>query len=199
MNRLQAIPERIDAIAVGASAGGAAALAMLLSSIPECAAVSVFIVLHLPRNRESLLVSIFEKRCPLALREAHDKDAIERGCVYFAPPDYHLLIDDGPQFALSIDEPVCYSRPSIDVLFQSAAAVYRQRLLGVVLTGANDDGAAGLKTITDAGGIAIVQDPSTAYSSFMPSAALQAVPDATVLTLEEIAQVMKTIRTEVCE
>jgi two-component system chemotaxis response regulator CheB len=190
-------PAGIEAIAIGASAGGAEALSTLLSRMPAHAGVSLFVVLHLPRNRPSLLVEIFRKRCALTLYDAFDKQPIERDSVYFAPPDYHMLVDEGPCIALSIDAPVCFSRPSIDVLFQSAAAVYRERLLGIVLTGANDDGAAGLRAIRDAGGATIVQDPADARVSIMPAAALQRVPEAAVMSLDAIADVLMKLRSEV--
>ena len=138
---------RIEAIAVGTSAGGVEALSILLPALPSNLAAAVFIVVHLPRERPSLLVEIFQPRCGLPVREAEDKGIVEPGTIYFAPPDYHLLIDKGPQLALSADEPVHYCRPSVDVLFESAADVYGERLLGIILTGANEDGASGLAAI----------------------------------------------------
>ncbi|MEP6938850.1 MAG: chemotaxis protein CheB [Rudaea sp.] len=197
MPSLARFPETIDAIVLGASAGGAEALGVLLSSLPARTAASLFVVLHLPRNRPSLLVDIFARRCALNLREAEDKDPVEPGTVYFAPPDYHMLIEEGPCIALSVDAPVRYSRPSIDALFESAAAVYRERLLGIILTGANDDGAAGLVAVHEAGGLAIVQDCASARAAFMPAAAKQSVPSAKVLSLDEIANLFKTIQPEV--
>lgn len=197
MAELTRIPERIEAIVIGASAGGAEALGILLASLPARARVSLFIVLHLPRNRPSLLVEIFSRRCPLVLREAHDKDLVERGTVYFAPPDYHLLIDEGPSVALSVDAPVRFSRPSIDALFETASAIYRERLLGIILTGANDDGSAGLQAVHAAGGLTVVQNGAGAKAAFMPEAAKQRVPAALVLSLDAIAQLLKTIPSEV--
>lgn len=197
MPRLSRIPERIDAIVLGASAGGAEALGMLLSGLPSGAVASLFVVLHIPRNRPSLLVDIFAKRCALKLCEAQDKEPVARGTVYFAPPDYHMLIDEGPCIALSIDAPVCFSRPAIDPLFETAAAIYRDRLLGIILTGANEDGAAGLRAVHDAGGLAIVQDVASAKSSTMPAAAKHSVPAAAELALEDIRNLLKTLKTEV--
>ena len=197
MTSLARIPQRIAAVVLGASAGGAEALGMLLSGLPSGAAASLFVVLHIPRNRPSLLVDIFAKRCALKLREAQDKEPVAPGTVYFAPPDYHMLIDEGPSIALSVDEPVCFSRPAIDPLFESAAAIYRDRLLGIILTGANEDGAAGLRAVHDAGGLAVVQHIASAKSSYMPAAAKHSVPAAAELALEEIRNLLKTLKTEV--
>src|SRR5215510_9745965 len=113
---------------------------MVLPALPACLVAPVFVVLHIPREKPSLLVDIFTPKCELPVREAEDKQPIEPGTVYFAPPDYHLLIDEGPALALSSDEAVHFSRPSIDVLFESAADVYGARLLGIILTGASEDG-----------------------------------------------------------
>jgi two-component system chemotaxis response regulator CheB len=186
---------RIDAIVVGTSAGGIEALSVLLPALPAGLLATVMVVIHLPRDRPSLLVEIFRSRCALRVEEAGDKQPVEPGVIYFAPPDYHLLIDResgvGPVLALSSDEPVQYSRPSIDVLFESAADVYGERLLGVVLTGANQDGAAGLAAVRAAGGVAAVQRPDSAGSSMMPTAALARVPDADfVLTIDQLAALL---------
>lgn len=181
---------RFDAIVIGASAGGVEALSVLLPALSPAFDAPVFVVLHLPRDRPSLLVELFRRKCALQVREAQDKEPPRPGTVYFAPPDYHLLIDSGPQMALSVDAPVHFSRPSIDVLFESAADVYRGRLLGIVLTGANDDGADGLHAVLRAGGVAWVQDPRTAHMALMPSAAIARNPGATVLALAAIATLL---------
>jgi len=135
-----AIKERIDAIVVGGSAGAVEALAILLPALPRHLQAAVFIVLHLPREHPSLLVEIFRSKCSLPVKEAEDKEPVQAGTVYFAPPDYHLLLDRGPQLSLSVDEPVHFSRPSVDVLFESAADLYGARLMGIILSGANADG-----------------------------------------------------------
>lgn len=196
MTALQPLNHRVDAIVIGTSAGGIEALSILLPALPKELRAAVLIVLHLPRERPSLLVEIFQPKCVLPVREAHDKEPIVRGTVYFAPPDYHLLVDDGPQLALSADEPVHYSRPSIDVLFESAAHCYRQRLLGIILTGANEDGAAGLAAVHQAGGTTIVQQPQTAHARVMVESALKRSPVDLVLTLEEIAGLLRTLIAE---
>jgi len=152
--------------------------------------VPISIVLHLPRDKPSLLAEIFARKCALPVREAEDKESVARGTVYFAPNDYHLLIDRGPQFALSADEPVHHSRPSIDVLFESAAEIYGSRLLGIILTGANRDGASGLAAIHDCGGMTIVQQPETASAPQMAMAALELRPVDWVLPLEQIADLL---------
>jgi two-component system, chemotaxis family, protein-glutamate methylesterase/glutaminase len=189
--------DRIDAVAIGASAGGVEALALLLPAVPATLRAAILIVLHLPRERASVLAEIFSSKCARPVREAVDKEPVEPGTVYFAPPDYHLLVDKagpaGAQLALSADDLVNFSRPSIDVLFESAADVYGQRLLGIILTGANHDGAAGLAAVHDAAGITVVQHPDTAQSSLMPMAAIKRSPVDYVLTLEQIAELLRTL------
>lgn len=182
---------RIDAVVMGASAGGIEALSVLLPALPAATRAAVIVVLHLPRDRRSLLVDIFGPKCALPVIEAADKEPISDGTIYFAPPDYHLLVDAGPQLALSVDAPVHYSRPSIDVLFQSAADCYGERLLGIVLTGGNQDGAAGLADIQRAGGLTIVQSPSDAQMPLMPESALALTTPDFVLPLHEIAAFLR--------
>lgn len=172
-------------VAVGASAGGLAALSTLLAALPAGFGGSVVIVQH--RRRDStLLCSLLQAVSALPVSEAVDKEPIEPGRVYVAAPDYHLLIEPG-YFSLSTDDPVRYSRPSIDVMLTSAAEAYGPAVLGVVLTGANADGALGLRRIVDAGGRAVVQDPATAEAPAMPAAAQRLVPEAVVLPLEALA------------
>ncbi len=189
------IPRHIEAIAIGASAGGIDALPVLLPALPASLAAAVFIVLHLPRERPSLLTEIFRGQCALPVREAEDKDAALPGTIYFAPPDYHLLIETGPRIALSIDAPVHHSRPSIDVLFESAADVYAQRLMGIILTGANEDGSDGFEAIRRAGGMTIAQDPAEALATRMILSALSRGPADLVLPLERIAALLRSLGT----
>ncbi len=193
MRDVEALQGRIDAIAIGTSAGGVEALSILLPALPAGLRASVFIVLHLPRERPSLLAEIFTPKCALKVKEAEDKMRVEPGTVYFAPPDYHLLLDGGPQLALSIDELVHFSRPSIDVLFESAADIYGERLMGIILTGANDDGAAGLAAIHRAGGVTIVQEPDSAQVPLMVLAALRRTAADFVLPLEGIAGLLQAL------
>jgi two-component system chemotaxis response regulator CheB len=193
MSELGSLFGRIDAIVIGASAGGIEALMMLLPGLSATLTIPIFIVLHLRRDRPSLLADIFARKCPLPVCEAQDKEPVQPGTVYFAPPDYHLLIDEGPRLALSSDEPLNYSRPSIDVLFESAADFYGQRLLGIILTGANADGAAGLAAVSNAGGITIVQQPHSAQVKSMVVSALNRNPASCVLELEEISALLATL------
>ncbi|MDB6060312.1 MAG: CheB methylesterase [Verrucomicrobiaceae bacterium] len=178
----------IDAIVIGASSGGVEAISALLPALTETMRVSIFIVLHVPRDRPSGLVELFNYKCVLPVREAQDKEPVENGTVYIAPPDYHLLLDKGPRLALSCDEPVHYSRPAIDCLFESAADIYQNRLLGIILTGGNEDGAAGLAAVKNAGGVTIVQQPDTAQMSVMPAAALKRCTPDFVLPLVDIVK-----------
>lgn len=180
----------IEAVTIGASAGGVEALLALLAALRPGSKLAVYVVLHLPPDRRSLLVEIFSPRCALPVREAEDKEPVVPGTVYIAPPDYHLLIDNGPLLSLSIDQAVHHSRPSIDVLFESAAEVHRERLMGIILTGGNVDGAAGLLAVQRAGGITVVQRPDTALAPTMPASALQIVAADHVLPIKGIAELL---------
>jgi two-component system chemotaxis response regulator CheB len=187
--------ERVDAVVIGASAGGIDGLLLVLPALPAALPVPVCVVLHLPRERPSLLVDIFAAKCSLKVKEAEDKEPALPGTVYFAPPDYHLLLDSGPQLALSADEPVHFSRPSIDVLFESAADVFAQRLFGVLLTGASEDGAAGLAAVRHAGGVTAVQQPSGSYESQMALSALRLGAPDFLLPLRGIAELLASLGT----
>jgi two-component system chemotaxis response regulator CheB len=191
-----ALQRRVEAIVIGASAGGIEALSVLLPALPKTLRASVFVVLHLPRDRPSLLVEIFAPRCPLPIREAEDKEPAAPGTVYFAPPDYHLLLERDRRLALSTDDPVHFSRPSIDVLFESAAEVYGERLLGIILTGANEDGADGLQAVHRAGGLTVVQQPDTAHVPLMVMSALKRTQADFVLPLERISDLLGSLTGE---
>ena len=175
------------AIVIGASAGAVDAMLLVLSKLPADFALPIIIVVHMPPDKESVLAELLRARSKIKVREAEDKEQIEAGTAYLAPPDYHLLVEQDGYLSLSSDEPVLYSRPSIDVLFETAADAYGEGLIGVILTGANSDGARGLKKIVEAGGTALVQDPNTAYATAMPEAAIKAAFSAEILNLEEIA------------
>jgi len=181
----------LDAVVIGASAGGIEALSALLPSIPATCQASFFIVVHLPRQRHSLLPEIFAPKCALPVVEAQDKEPVKPGTVYFAPPDYHLLLDEGPTLSLSVDDLVHYSRPSVDVLFETAAEVYGPRLLGILLSGANQDGAVGLEAVKQAGGVTLAQDPNTAQASAMPEAAVKRGAAQHVLNLEQLVAYLR--------
>lgn len=178
---------RPHAVVIGASAGAIDALSKLLPLLPASLPAPILIVVHLSPKQPSLLREIFSERCLLKVCEVQDKVPLENGAVYFAPPDYHLLVEHGGTLALSIEEPVNYSRPSIDVLFESAAEVYGPHLLGIVLTGASRDGAHGAAEIRRHGGIVAVQDPRTAESALMPLAAIETADPQFVGTLTELA------------
>ena len=175
-----------ELVVVGCSWGGLAALGRLLDHLPEDVDLPIVVAQHRgPDSLRGAFEATLRRGRPRPVVEVEDKDAIAPGRVYLAPPDYHLLVEPG-SFALSVDERVQHARPSIDVLFESAADAYGERVIGVVLTGANADGAAGLARIAERGGAAIVQDPATAEAPEMPTAALAAAPAATVLPLERI-------------
>ena len=182
--------QQVEAVVIGASAGGVQALSALSAALPADLRVPCFVVIHLPRESPSLLPEIFSAHCKRPVGEAQDKESVQAGTVYIAPPDYHLLLDRGPTLALSTDELVHYSRPSIDVLFESAADVYGKGLLGIILTGWNQDGADGLQAVHRAGGLTIVQNPDTAEAPVMPQAALARTPVHYILNLEEIAALL---------
>lgn len=176
-----------EAVVIGASAGALEALSVILPALPPQYGLPVMIVVHTPPDKKSLLAELFQGKSAIKVVEAEDKEPLCGGTVYFAPPDYHLLVEADKSLALSHDEPVLYSRPSVDVLFESAADAYGPALVAVILTGANQDGARGLKAVVDAGGRAVVQRPDEAYASAMPEAAIALCPTASVLSLEEIA------------
>lgn len=161
-----------DAIVIGTSAGGLSVLFMILEALPEHFAVPVIIVQHRSKDERTLLEEVVQPRCRIRIKQADEKEKIESGTVYFAPANYHLLIEQDKTFSLSSDVHVNFSRPSIDVLFESAARVYRNRLLAIIMTGANSDGAAGMETIRKTGGTTIAQDPESAQFPFMPQAAV---------------------------
>ena len=187
--------QSIKAVVIGASAGGVQALLQILPSLPASYPLPVLIVVHVPPDRDNALVSLFQARCQIQVREAEDKEPILPGLVYFAPSDYHLLVEKDGTLSLSSDELVNHSRPSIDVLLESAADAFGPELVGVILTGANDDGARGLQAVVEAGGVAIVEDPAEAYASAMPAASLRASPSAKAMKVAAIASYVSSLGT----
>jgi two-component system, chemotaxis family, protein-glutamate methylesterase/glutaminase len=171
-----------EAVVIGGSAGSVAALGELLPGLPKNFP-PVMVVVHVLPSSTHPLANVYAPRCAMRVIEAEPGSPIEPGNVYFAPADYHLLVEPSRQLSLSIEPPVHFSRPAIDVLFESAAVAFGPGLVGVVLTGASPDGALGLRAVADRGGRAIVQDPATAEMSIMPAAALAAVPEARVVGL----------------
>jgi two-component system chemotaxis response regulator CheB len=180
-----------EALVIGASAGGTRALAELLPTVPPDARVPLVIVLHLSPNRASLLPELFSSRCAARVLEPEDKQPVSAGTIWFAPANYHLLIETDRTFSFSVDEPVNFSRPSIDVLFESAADVFGSKLCGIVLTGANEDGAAGAAAIRQRGGLVVAQDPETAQAKQMPRAAIARANPQIIGSLPEIAQLIR--------
>lgn len=175
-----------EIVVVGTSWGGLSALRELIVRLPGTLGVPVVVIQHRHKQSDHLLTTLLQDETSLCVCEVEDKAPMTAGNVYVAPADYHLFIEPG-FFSLSMDEPVRFSRPSIDVTFESAADAYGARAVGVVLTGANADGAVGLRRIVSRGGLAFVQTPATAESPTMPQAAINAVPEARVLTIAEIA------------
>jgi two-component system chemotaxis response regulator CheB len=179
-----------DLVAIGTSWGGLSALRTILGGLPAELDAAVVVAQHrAPQSHPHALRELLGAATRLKVREPVDKQAIEAGTVYVAAPDYHLLVERG-SLALSTDEPLMYARPSIDVLLESAAEAYRECCVGVVLTGANADGARGLARVAELGGAAIVEDPAGAERDEMPLAALAAVPNARVAGVEAIASLL---------
>jgi two-component system chemotaxis response regulator CheB len=175
-----------EIVVVGTSWGGLSALRELIVGLPGSLGLPVVVIQHRHKQSDHLLTTLLQDETSLCVCEVEDKAPMTAGNVYVAPADYHLLVEPG-FFSLSMDEPVRFSRPSIDVTFESAADAYGARTVGVVLTGANADGSIGLRRIVSRGGLALVQSPATAESPTMPQAAIKAVPEARVLTIAEIA------------
>jgi len=182
-----------EAVVIGASAGALEALSVILPALPADFSLPLMIVVHMPPDRPSILAELFQAKCRIEVREAEDKEPIKGGTAYFAPPDYHLLVETDKHLSLSSDEPILYSRPSIDVLFESAADAYGPALIAIVLSGANQDGSAGMKAVADAGGTAIVQSSEGAFAAAMPEAAKANCPSAQVLSPWEIAAYLEKV------
>lgn len=182
-----------ELVVVGVSLGGLAALETILGALPKDWCVPVAVAQHRAADSTEALVQALRRHTRLKVREPEDKEPIRPGYVYIAPADYHLLIE-GDSFALSTDGPVSYARPSVDVLFESAADAYGPNLVGVVLTGANNDGARGAARIKEAGGAVVVQDPATADSAVMPRSVMDATQVDQVLDLPGIGRYL----TELC-
>ena len=184
---------RIDAVVIGASAGGVGALLRLFSVLEAGYRLPIVVVLHMPEDHDSGLAELFAMRLPIPVAEAADKMPLAPGTLYFAPPGYHLQLEADRSFSLSCDAPVLYSRPSIDVLFESAAYACGTSLFGMLLTGASQDGAAGLATIAALGGLTAVQDPADAQISTMPQAAIDLHAPDHVLPLDGLQRLLLTL------
>jgi len=182
-------PEGInEAIVIGTSAGGLHALTVILQAFPKDFSLPVIIVQHRSKDERELLEKILGHKCKIKIRQVEEKEKIHNGIVYFAPPNYHILIESNFTFSLSNDPLVNYSRPSIDVLFQTAANAFRNNLTGIILTGANRDGSEGIKKIKENGGTTIVQNPETAEFNTMPAEAIATGCADYIFNLDEITE-----------
>jgi len=186
---------RIEAVVIGGSAGGVDAMLGLLPSLQPGFKPAVLCILHVPADRESRLAELFDARVALPVREARDKETIKPGIVYFAGSGYHLSVEQDRSFSLSCEEPVQYARPAIDILMESAASVYGPALAGILLTGANFDGAEGMCSIRERGGLTIVQDPEEAHASTMPQEAIRRCAPHLVLPLADIRAALPLLET----
>ncbi|AJO78912.1 chemotaxis protein CheB [Pseudomonas sp. MRSN 12121] len=189
---------RVEAIVVGASAGGVEALLKIFTALPEGFGLPILVVLHLPDERRSQLAEVFAQRVTLPVQEAGDKQTIERGTLYFAAPGYHLSVEQDRSLSLSQEDRVHHSRPAIDYLFDSAADAYGPSLAAVLLTGANQDGAQGLAQVKRRGGLSIVQDPAEAQVATMPEAALALHQPDYILPLHGISRLLVELERIAC-
>lgn len=185
----------IEALVIGASAGGIDALLRILPGLPAGCSFPVAVVLHLPAERDSRLAQVFQQHLALPVLQAEDKGSLRPGTIYFAPPGYHLSIENERSFSLSCEDPVHFSRPAIDMLMASAADAYGARLCGILLTGASADGAAGMACIGAAGGLTVVQDPADADMPTMPAAAIRLRAPNLILPLREIRSLLANLET----
>jgi two-component system chemotaxis response regulator CheB len=179
-----------EAIVIGVSSGGMNALKIIFSALPADFSIPIIIVQHVGANSDSQWINLLNQKSNLNLKEADEKEKIEKGKAYFAPPNYHLMIEKDKTFSLTIDERVNFARPSIDVLFESAAEAYKKKLIGIVLTGSNNDGTKGIKRIKECGGLAIIQDPETAESDYMPKSAIAAIEADYILSLQDMVELL---------
>lgn len=182
--------KRYDAVVIGVSMGGVEALGVLLGGLPADFPLPLLIVHHLSPDSGSNLADMLDSHCALRVKEAEENELITSGTAYLAPANYHLLVEECRTLALSVDMTVNFARPSVDVLFESAAIVFGPALIGIILTGAGFDGATGLKRIKDKGGLAIVQDPADAEADSMPRSALAEVEADHVLPLPDISRLL---------
>ena len=185
--------KKYEVVVVGVSAGGLEALSHLIPSLPAEFSLPIIIVQHLHESSDNFLAEYINGKSALQVKEIMDKEPILPGNVYIAPANYHLLVEEERAFSLSTEGRINWSRPSIDILFESSADVYADKVIGIILTGANNDGCMGLKKIKELGGLSIVQDPETAQSDCMPRAAIKAVKPDYVLKLEQIAPFLENL------
>ncbi len=179
-----------EAVVMGLSMGGLDAMATMIPRFPKNFGMPVIVVQHRHSDPDSFLPNYLDMLGEISVKEAEEKEAIRPGVVYIAPANYHLMVEEDRTFSLSVDAPVQYARPSIDILFETAAEAYLDRLIGVIMTGANADGSDGLAKIKSLGGLCIVQDPNTAIADTMPRKAMEAIRPDHVLALEEIVDLL---------
>lgn len=175
-----------EAVVIGVSAGGMKALRVVFAGLDSRFDTPIVIVQHRMESSDNYFITYLDERCRLKVKEAEEKERITKGMIYIAPANYHLLIEKGGTFSLTVDEPVKFSRPSVDVLFETAARAYKSRLIGVILTGANSDGSAGIVKVKAEGGLTIAQNPETAFSPIMPQAAIATGSIDFILELADI-------------
>lgn len=190
---MKELPNRnkiFHAVVIGASAGGLFALSAIFEKLPIGYPLPILLVQHRSKDQRELLEEILQAKCQLQIKQADEKESIVSGYVYIAPPDYHLLVERDFTLSLSSDAHVKYSRPSIDVLFESAAMVFKESLIGIILTGSSSDGSEGILSIKKMGGLTIAQEPSTAEYPFMPDAAIRTGGVDKIMTLGEIGSLL---------
>lgn len=180
----------LRAVVIGASTGAVAALSHLLPPLAADFPLAILVTVHVPADKPNSIPALLQAKCRIAIKEAEDKEPVVPGTVYFAPPDYHLLVEQDRSLSLSSEEPANFSRPSVDVLFESAADAYGKDLLAIILSGANQDGARGARAVGEAGGVVVVQNPDSAEARMMPESALTACPEARVMNLSTLAKLL---------
>jgi two-component system, chemotaxis family, protein-glutamate methylesterase/glutaminase len=190
---MKRVHKKIRAVVIGASAGGLAALQKTCRNLDKKFSKPIVIVQHIHAHSDGFMAWHLNSLSLLKVKEAEDKETLENGVIYVAPANYHILIDENCSISLTTDERVNYSRPSIDMLFESAADVFQDQLVGVILTGANGDGTAGMNAIKQHGGITVIQDPQTAEVRTMPESVLRQVKVDQVLSLEKISEFLNNL------
>jgi len=181
---------KYKAIVIGVSFGGLNILKTLLPALPADFCLPIIIVQHVGAHSENYWIDLLNGMCKLTVKEADEKEIITKGNVYIAPANYHLLVEKDHTLSLSTEQKVNFARPSIDVLFESAAEAYKDNLIGIILTGSNNDGANGLKKVKEGGGLTIVQDPHTAQSPYMPASAIAALSPDYILSIEKMINLL---------
>jgi two-component system chemotaxis response regulator CheB len=182
-----------EAVVIGASAGGLAALSGILKGLPVDFQLPLIVIQHRSTDQRDLLEEVLQSKCLIRIKQADEKEKIEAGVVYLAPSDYHLLVEMDRSFSLNCDEKVNFARPSIDLLFETASEVYGNKLIGIILTGAGRDGAAGIQSVRRQGGYTIAQHPGKASFPDMPRAAIETGSVQSIFTPEEIREFLLNI------